>query len=141
MDPDLSSLSTASSSFLSHTASGTSVGAMFQNLLGSGRGENSSVGSAGGMFQSLFGTGNESSNNTSSVSFGGSNLQNKRVPCPICGNETAKTYLATHLRTHTGEKPFACRYCNYRTGDRSNLNHHMLRHKFQSNNKNWSGQF
>ncbi|KAG7167383.1 Zinc finger protein 516-like 3 [Homarus americanus] len=49
--------------------------------------------------------------------------------CPICGRNFHGPYRATllrrHLRTHTGEKPYACPHCPYRANICSNLSRHI----------------
>ena len=46
--------------------------------------------------------------------------------CPLCSKVMKKYYhMNVHIRSHTGEKPFKCLYCEYRTSTKSNLKTHM----------------
>lgn len=46
--------------------------------------------------------------------------------CPVCGKEFYnKTDFKRHYMTHTGEKPYGCPYCNYRTVKRSDIRGHV----------------
>lgn len=56
-------------------------------------------------------------------------VQRDKEACPFCGYFTdVKANMLTHIRRHTGEKPFLCTYCNKRFVSKSELNMHLKIH-------------
>ncbi|XP_078700904.1 uncharacterized protein LOC144927385 [Branchiostoma floridae x Branchiostoma belcheri] len=43
--------------------------------------------------------------------------------------QESKGDMGRHVVKHTGEKPYMCGRCGYRTGDRSSLSLHMITHR------------
>ncbi|KAK7065744.1 hypothetical protein SK128_027193, partial [Halocaridina rubra] len=50
--------------------------------------------------------------------------------CVFCGKCFVRSdVLVQHVRTHTGEKPYACPHCPYRASQRTHLRLHVRRHE------------
>ena len=54
--------------------------------------------------------------------------------CPICFKIMSRKSLLRHVRIHSGEKPFACHSCDYRSNQSNNLNLHIRKYH---NDVNW----
>ncbi|KAK7082267.1 hypothetical protein SK128_027458, partial [Halocaridina rubra] len=53
-------------------------------------------------------------------------LGGQNIPCPFCGRLfDHKHNFLSHYKTHTGERPYGCPYCSYRTIQRGNLKTHI----------------
>ncbi|XP_076865956.1 LOW QUALITY PROTEIN: zinc finger protein 516 [Brachyhypopomus gauderio] len=46
--------------------------------------------------------------------------------CPVCGKSFSQpSHYRTHMRSHTGERPFRCQYCPYSASQKGNLKTHV----------------
>jgi uncharacterized Zn-finger protein len=53
----------------------------------------------------------------------------KSYNCTYCNKEFGrKDSIVTHIRIHTGEKPFACGFCSYAANAKGNLHQHIAKY-------------
>lgn len=56
------------------------------------------------------------------------NSSAKMKTCDICEKPYTATYLKSHQRCHTGERPYKCSFCEEAFRQKAHLNSHELRH-------------
>ncbi|XP_057210070.1 zinc finger protein 516 isoform X1 [Triplophysa rosa] len=55
-----------------------------------------------------------------------SGSQQGEYVCPVCRKSFSQpSHYRTHMRSHTGERPFQCRYCPYSASQKGNLKTHV----------------
>ncbi|XP_016341430.1 zinc finger protein 516-like isoform X1 [Sinocyclocheilus anshuiensis] len=55
-----------------------------------------------------------------------SGSQQGEYVCPVCRKSfNQPSHYSTHMRSHTGERPFQCRYCPYSASQKGNLKTHV----------------
>lgn len=52
----------------------------------------------------------------------------KIILCTVCGKSCSPSTIVYHMRSHTGEKPFECEFCNKRFIVKASLSAHLLMH-------------
>ncbi|KAK7074047.1 hypothetical protein SK128_010117, partial [Halocaridina rubra] len=57
----------------------------------------------------------------------------KEIQCEVCGKMFDKEYFKTHVRTHTGERPYMCEICGHIFSQQTHLNTHMKIHTGEKN--------
>ena len=54
-------------------------------------------------------------------------IRQRNCPCDICHKRfLSRSQLSTHMRVHTGEKPFTCEICGHQSTQKFNLKKHIL---------------
>ena len=64
------------------------------------------------------------------------NLKVKSNKCSQCDYASSYAHdLRTHLKTHSGEKPYKCNQCDYASSQAGNLKRHLKMHSGEKPNK------
>ena len=51
-----------------------------------------------------------------------------KVPCGLCGKQISKKSMKVHVRVHTGENPYKCKFCEKAFKQKVLANRHELTH-------------